>query len=411
MLRPRKWSGPGPARWASASSCRRRISPTLWISAGTEGATSGTPRRTCSDRSGTSFRASGGAVMKAGDRWLSFPAISTRDWPGSTPADRYPNGPGWGSARRRGPFPAASRRLRWSFRTVPAAPRCSSTTISVPSRSGTTRIILPRRSVISPIVSAAADPGAGVPMGAGADIRDVVVIVTIGLLLAACAGSSGSREAGAYGKSRGYYKVGAPYQVNGVWYNPRVDYNYDETGTASWYGEAFNGKSTANGEIFDLNQVSAAHKTLQLPSVVEVTNLQNSRALKVRVNDRGPFAGDRLIDLSRRAAQLLGFERAGTAPVRVRIVKDESINVAEAAMHGEIGQIRSAQASRLSQTRIVTREPKPGGTQAAPVGRNVEVAAISPTQRTPLPIALPEPILAAPPRPAEPPPNASERSA
>ena len=109
---PAQMVGRGPARWASASSCRRRISPTPWISAGTEGATSGTPRRTCSDRSGTSFRASGGAVMKAGDRWLSCPAISTRDWPGSTPADRYPNGPGWGSARRRGGFsggePAAS---------------------------------------------------------------------------------------------------------------------------------------------------------------------------------------------------------------------------------------------------------------------------------------------------------------
>ncbi len=150
----------------------------------------------------------------------------------------------------------------------------------------------------------------------------------------------------AYGKSRGYYKVGAPYQVNGVWYYPRVDYSYDETGTASWYGEAFNGKSTANGEIFDLTQVSAAHKTLQLPSVVEVTNLQNSRALKVRVNDRGPFAGDRIIDLSRRAAQLLGFERAGTAPVRVRIIKDESIKVAEAAMRGDIGASRLASEPR-----------------------------------------------------------------
>ena len=187
-------------------------------------------------------------------------------------------------------------------------------------------------------------------MGAGADIRNVIVIVTIGLSLVACAGSSGPREAGAYGKSRGYYKVGAPYQVNGVWYYPRVDYGYDETGTASWYGEAFNGRSTANGEIFDLTQVSAAHKTLQLPSVVEVTNLQNNRALKVRVNDRGPFAGDRIIDLSRRAAQLLGFERTGTAPVRVRIIKDESIKVAEAAMRGDIGSSRLASEPRSVQT-------------------------------------------------------------
>ena len=99
----------------------------------------------------------------------------------------------------------------------------------------------------------------------------------------------------------------APYQVNGVWYYPKVDYDYDETGTASWYGEAFDGKPTANGEIFDLNQITAAHKTLPLPSVVEVSNLQNGRA-SVRVNDRGPFVGDRMIDVSRRAAQMLGFE-------------------------------------------------------------------------------------------------------
>src|SRR4029078_12668998 len=92
-----------------------------------------------------------------------------------------------------------------------------------------------------------------------------------------------------YGLGSPSYRA-EPYQVNGVWYHPRVDYAYDETGTASWYGEAFDGKPTANGETFDLTQVSAAHKTLQLPSVVEVTNLQNGRALKVRINDRGPFA-------------------------------------------------------------------------------------------------------------------------
>ena len=251
-------------------------------------------------------------------------------------------------------------------------------------------------------------------MGADAGIRKVAAMVAIGLALAACAGSSGRHGgpgANGYGHSRGYFKVGSPYQVNGIWYYPRVDYDYDETGTASWYGEAFNGRPTANGEIFDLNQVSAAHKTLQLPSVAEVTNLQNGRALKVRINDRGPYAGDRIIDLSRRAAQLLGFEGAGTSRVRVRIIKDESIQVAEAAMHGDIGQIRSAQASRLSQTGIVTLGPKPGGTQAAPIGRKIEVAAISPMQRTPPPIALREPISAAPPRPAEPPQAASERIA
>src|SRR3982750_1529980 len=115
-------------------------------------------------------------------------------------------------------------------------------------------------------------------MGADAGIRKFVAMVAIGLSLAACAGSSGpqqgSSESSGYARSRGYYRVGAPYQVKGVWYHPRVDYDYDQTGLASWYGEAFNGRPTANGEVFDLTQVSAAHKTLQLPSIAANTNLQ-----------------------------------------------------------------------------------------------------------------------------------------
>jgi rare lipoprotein A len=208
-------------------------------------------------------------------------------------------------------------------------------------------------------------------MGAGAGIGNVIAMIAIGLSLAACAGSSGPRgsDLSGFGKSRGYYKVGAPYQINGVWYYPRVDFSYDQTGTASWYGEAFQGKPTANGEIFDLTQVSAAHKTLQLPSVVEVTNLQNGRALEIRVNDRGPFAGDRIIDLSRRAAQLLGFERAGTAPVRVRIMKAESIQVAEAAMRGDSGQTRLAQAIPTVQTRVASVPPRASVRAAAASAR------------------------------------------
>ena len=132
------------------------------------------------------------------------------------------------------------------------------------------------------------------------------------------------------------YKIGAPYTVNGITYYPHVDYAYDRTGVASWYGEAFQGRYTANGEVFDLNQISAAHTTLPLPSIVEVVNLDNNRALRIRVNDRGPFARGRIIDLSRRAAQLLGFERVGTARVRVRVLKDESMRAAALAQHGVI---------------------------------------------------------------------------
>jgi len=115
-------------------------------------------------------------------------------------------------------------------------------------------------------------------------------------------------------------KIGKPYQVAGVWYYPSDDQGYDEVGFASWYGDQFHGAPTANGEIFDMGNVGAAHKTLPLPSYVEVTALDTGRTILVRVNDRGPFVTSRIIDLSRRAAQLLGTEKLGVARVRVRRV-------------------------------------------------------------------------------------------
>jgi len=124
--------------------------------------------------------------------------------------------------------------------------------------------------------------------------------------------------------SKGYYKVGSPYQIKGVWYYPKEEWDYSETGIASWYGPGFHGKQTANGEIFDENALTAAHRTLPMPSVVRVTNLDNGRSIVVRVNDRGPFAHGRIIDMSRRGAQLLGFMRRGTAKVRVELLEPES---------------------------------------------------------------------------------------
>ncbi len=115
----------------------------------------------------------------------------------------------------------------------------------------------------------------------------------------------------------GIYKVGNPYEVAGEWYYPREQPDYDETGIASWYGSDFHGRLTSNGEVFDRNIVSAAHPTLPLPVNVRVTNLDNGRSLVVRVNDRGPFKKGRLIDLSERAADLLGYKQGGTARVRV----------------------------------------------------------------------------------------------
>lgn len=116
----------------------------------------------------------------------------------------------------------------------------------------------------------------------------------------------------------GYWKVGNPYQIAGEWYYPKEDERYDSTGIASWYGPQFHKKMTANGEIFDMYQVSAAHPTLPMPVMARVTNLENGRQLIVRINDRGPFARGREIDMSMRAAELLGFKEQGTTKVRVQ---------------------------------------------------------------------------------------------
>jgi len=118
--------------------------------------------------------------------------------------------------------------------------------------------------------------------------------------------------------------VGKPYREAGRLYRPAVDWNYSEVGTASWYGSKFHGRKTANGEIFDKNQLTAAHTTLPLPVIVKVTNLENGRSVKVRVNDRGPFAHGRIIDLSQAAAEQLDFIRKGTARVKVEVLPSES---------------------------------------------------------------------------------------
>lgn len=118
----------------------------------------------------------------------------------------------------------------------------------------------------------------------------------------------------------GVYRIGNPYQVGGTWYYPREQPDYDETGIASWYGPGFYGNLTADGEMFTSQDLTAAHKTLPLPVNVRVTNLDNGHSLVVRVNDRGPFAQGRIIDVSERAAKLLGFLEKGTARVRVQYV-------------------------------------------------------------------------------------------
>jgi rare lipoprotein A len=121
-------------------------------------------------------------------------------------------------------------------------------------------------------------------------------------------------------KGGGVYRVGKPYTVAGRTYVPEENTNYTAVGLASWYGDDFHGRYTANGEVFDMNSISAAHPTLPLPCYVRVTDLASHRSIIVRVNDRGPYVGDRVIDLSVRAAKLLGFYGEGLAKVKVEYV-------------------------------------------------------------------------------------------
>ncbi len=238
-------------------------------------------------------------------------------------------------------------------------------------------------------------------MASGAVCSPLPLLATIlgGLLVAGCGSQprmSGYNEIGSPGHHRPprpMYKVGSPYQMAGVWYYPAVDYNYDETGVASWYGEEFDQQYTANGEIFDLNQLTAAHRTLPMPSIVQVTNLANGRSMQLRVNDRGPFARGRVLDVSRRAAQLLGFETNGTALVRVSIIKGESIRVAELAKrNGGDTRVLVAEAPSVVAVEAAARTRPPGAPAPPPPPSAAPVNAVpSPVAVAALP-PLPEKV-------------------
>jgi rare lipoprotein A len=164
-------------------------------------------------------------------------------------------------------------------------------------------------------------------------------ICALGLLVAGCAETTfvvnQTKVATQVPTAPQRYKVGQPYQIDGVWYYPAVNYDYDETGIASWYGPGFVGHNTASGEVYDDNGLTAAHKTLPMPTLVRVTNLENGRQIQLRINDRGPFVNNRIIDLSRRAGQLLGLDLNGTARVRVQVMAEESRQLAMQLGAGE----------------------------------------------------------------------------
>lgn len=165
----------------------------------------------------------------------------------------------------------------------------------------------------------------------------LVVLTGVAVILAGCS-SEKSRDPfagkgspyyagkGPLPRGGGRYLVGEPYQVAGRWFTPREQPGYDKKGLASWYGEAFHRRQTSNGEYFDMAMLSAAHATLPLPSYAKVTNLENGRSVVVRINDRGPFVDTRVIDLSKRSADVLGFKRQGTAMVRVQYIGPAPLN-------------------------------------------------------------------------------------
>ena len=240
------------------------------------------------------------------------------------------------------------------------------------------------------------------------------LILIAALALAGCGGGSkpfvqsgggaAPARANAGGAVQPAYKVGSPYQIQGTWYYPAEDFSYEESGIASWYGEDFHGKYTANGEVFNLNELTAAHRTLPMPSIVQVTNLDNGRVLQLRVNDRGPFARGRILDVSRRAAQLLGFENGGTAKVKVKILVPETIQAVSLLRRNGSGDVDAAVADvpkaaprdrvvaeaapPLAGTRMASNQPTPPAPPPRPV-LNTQLSGNAPLGSqalTPLPL-------------------------
>jgi rare lipoprotein A len=182
-------------------------------------------------------------------------------------------------------------------------------------------------------------------------------------------------------KASGVYKVGKPYQIGDTWYYPREQPDYDETGVASWYGPSFYGRPTANGEIYNAGDITAAHRTLPMPVNVRVTNLDNGKSLVVRVNDRGPYAKGRIIDVSEQAAKLLGFYNQGTARVRVTYVARSTSPDGEPLQSDTPPEVASA----------VPAVPTPKvATRPLPALPNVPVA--PPVRVASLPVPAPDPV-------------------
>lgn len=217
--------------------------------------------------------------------------------------------------------------------------------------------------------------------------RQLLLVVTLGALVAGCQTAPPQISAPvSKPKPNGVYKVGDPYQIGGTWYYPHEQPDYDETGVASWYGPGFYGRSTANGEIYQPGDLSAAHRTLPMPVNVRVINLENGRSMVLRVNDRGPFAKGRIIDVSETAAKALGFHEQGVTKVRVQYIGVADINGKPASTTPEYvaTAVASAPPARIESGSL---DSVPGAKSEAP--RHI----------APRVVAQTSPVLPPPPKP------------
>ncbi|MGI9413908.1 MAG: septal ring lytic transglycosylase RlpA family protein [Hyphomicrobiales bacterium] len=185
-------------------------------------------------------------------------------------------------------------------------------------------------------------------------------------------------------KGGGHYKVGKTYRIAGRTYYPKEDPHYDKTGTASWYGPKFHKRATSNGEWFDMNALTAAHPTLPMPTYAKVTNLENRRTLVVRINDRGPYVSDRIIDLSKKSADVLGIRKKGTARVRVQYIGKAPVNDTGADL---IAMNRKYGTSAAGRTMVASRTARPRRVKAsrhdtAPARQTAPTVTAQPVQPT-----------------------------
>ncbi len=224
----------------------------------------------------------------------------------------------------------------------------------------------------------------------GALLRFAALVALSGLA-AACGSTKTLSDGPVPSGEGGRYKVGNPYEVAGVWYYPQEDPLYDETGIASWYGKEFAGRKTANGEIFNPKQISAAHKTLPMPSNVRVTNLENGKSIVTRVNDRGPFKPGRIIDMSEKGAELLGFKSQGVARVRVEFLGVADLpdgrpgrRIAGKGDHAGIGGT-VAKAAPSGAVDGGALPPPPGSVEARPAARPA-------AEPVPVPVPISSPV-------------------